>query len=188
MQHALQLAARLRRAAREGKQTKDGRSFDAGVVDEALDVLLDNSVRLREPPSTGEEMEEPMEEPREDELPREEEPMEDQELPEEPMEPMGGPPGHRASAKMEEDMGLDDEDDEDDEDVDEELEAAYRAAYGVTYRGQGFADDGEEDDYEGGEGGDGYEEDQYQAEDFEDPREETNEEDMERASELMSLQ
>jgi len=47
MQHALQLAARLRRAAREGKQMKDGRTLDANVVDDALDVLLDNSARLR---------------------------------------------------------------------------------------------------------------------------------------------
>ena len=47
MQHALQLAARLRRAAREGKEMKDGRTLDANVVDDALDVLLDNSARLR---------------------------------------------------------------------------------------------------------------------------------------------
>ena len=51
-QHALQLAARLRKAAREGKRTKDGRSLDAQVVDEALDVLLENNARLKTPVAT----------------------------------------------------------------------------------------------------------------------------------------
>ena len=40
-QHALQLAARLRRAARDGRKTKDGRLLDASVIDDALDMLLD---------------------------------------------------------------------------------------------------------------------------------------------------
>ena len=48
-QHALQLAARLRKAAREGKRTKEGRTLDSATVDEALDVLLENNARLRTP-------------------------------------------------------------------------------------------------------------------------------------------
>eukprot|EP00439_Symbiodinium_sp_Y106_P023320 s5746_g2.t2 len=47
--HALQLASRLRKAAREGKRTKEGRMLDPGIVDEALDVLLENNARLRIP-------------------------------------------------------------------------------------------------------------------------------------------
>ena len=47
--HALQLASRLRKAARDGKRTKEGRMLDPGIVDEALDVLLENNARLRIP-------------------------------------------------------------------------------------------------------------------------------------------
>lgn len=46
-QHALQLAARLRRAAREGKKTKEGRTLEADVIDDALDILLDTASQSR---------------------------------------------------------------------------------------------------------------------------------------------
>ncbi|CAJ1401133.1 unnamed protein product [Effrenium voratum] len=49
-QHALQLAARLRRASREGKRTRDGRSLDAEIVDDALDILLENTADTEHSP------------------------------------------------------------------------------------------------------------------------------------------
>ena len=173
-QHALQLAARLRRAAREGKKMKDGRTLDANVVDDALDVLLDNSVRLRTPVgastadtadtidtrtqtsdavntfgtgSTPEAADRDARENRE-------------------MQQARASPVEISSRSSD----VDDVDDADDsaEVVDDEDEASFQDAYRKMYRSSQGIPDSEESDAEDVYGGYGYEGDGQYGEDYED--------------------